>query len=460
MLRIFNHYIPANALTQLVLDGTLVFLGILGAASFRHHASLGVLGQVAPSALLFALVMVSFNGILGLYSGQPVRDLPHMLSRILLSLLVSIPIAYGVFRLLPWGGIEQRGGELPVIALLGGVLVLRGFASGIVGEPMWRKRALVIGTGHEALTIEKSIRSLRFAAIDVVGFYQAANNDEVLVGLSRILPASTPLLEVVRQHGIRQIIIAVRERRGGSLSLKQLLDCKLAGVKILDLSSFYERVRGQIRLDSLKASWLIYGEGFRQGWLRSLIKRSFDLAAVLLLFALLWPVMLVAAIAIGIETGFPILYSQERVGQGGRIFRVFKFRSMRLDAEKDGPRWAAKRDERVTRVGGLIRKTRIDELPQLFNVLRGDMSLVGPRPERPFFVDQLAREIPYFAVRHSVKPGLTGWAQVRYQYGASKDDAIQKLQYDLYYVKNHTLFLDTLILAETVRVVLTGEGAH
>ncbi|WP_417070289.1 TIGR03013 family XrtA/PEP-CTERM system glycosyltransferase [Niveibacterium terrae] len=460
MLRIFNHYVPANALAQFFLDGVLVFLGILGAASFRFHAGLGLLGQVAPSALVFALVMVSFNGILGLYSGGPTGSLYHTLFRVLLSLLASVPIAYGVFRLLPWGGLEQRGGEVTAILLLGIVLILRSFAVGAAGEPLWRKRALVIGTGSEALTIEKSIKNLRAAAIEVVGFYQAANNDEVMVGISRILPGATPLLDVVREHRINQIIVAVRERRGGSMSLKQLLDCKLAGVKVLDLSSFYERVRGQIRLDALKASWLIYGEGFRQGWLRSLIKRAFDLGAALLLFALLWPVMLLAAIAIGIETGFPILYSQERVGQGGRVFRVFKFRSMRLDAEKDGPRWAAKQDDRITRVGLFIRRTRIDELPQLFNVLRGDMSMVGPRPERPYFVDQLAREIPYFAVRHCVKPGLTGWAQVRYQYGASKDDAVQKLQYDLYYVKNHTLFLDTLILAETVRVVLTGEGAH
>jgi sugar transferase (PEP-CTERM system associated) len=230
---------------------------------------------------------------------------------------------------------------------------------------------------------------------------------------------------------------------------------------VLDLSCFFERVRGQVRLDSLRASRLIYGEGFRQGTLRTMIKRVFDVVAALTLLTLASPIMLLAVIAIGIEDGFPVLYRQERVGQGGRVFKVIKFRSMWRDAEKDGkPRWASANDNRATRVGRIMRKTRIDELPQLFNVLMGQMSMVGPRPERPFFVDQLTNEIPFYAVRHSLKPGVTGWAQVRYQYGASVDDAVQKLQYDLYYVKNHTLFLDMMVLAETVRVVMTGEGAQ
>ncbi len=216
-----------------------------------------------------------------------------------------------------------------------------------------------------------------------------------------------------------------------------------------------------MRLDSLRASWLIFGDGFRQGVLRTVVKRLFDIVAASVLIVLALPLMLITAILIALEGGFPVLYQQERVGQGGRIFRVTKFRSMRTDAELDGkPRWAASNDDRVTRVGRVIRRYRIDELPQLFNVLKGDMSLVGPRPERPFFVDQLTREIPFYAARHSIKPGLTGWAQVRYHYGATLDDAAEKLQFDLYYVKNHSLFLDLVILFETVVVVITGEGAQ
>ncbi|MCX9156915.1 TIGR03013 family PEP-CTERM/XrtA system glycosyltransferase [Niveibacterium sp. 24ML] len=461
MLRLFNHYVPTNAFAQVLFDALLLFAAILVAASVQTTGGLVWIGEVAPSALLFACMMIALNGALGLYRGGPTSSLYDTLARILLSLLASIPVAYAAFRMLPWGLFDQHNAELTVVLILGSVLALRGFVVGAAGEPIWRRRILVIGTGDEAVAVDQSLRNLSSRGLSVVGFYPAANNDAVEVSGHRVLPASESLLEAVRSHNVNEIIVAVRERRGGSMSLKQLLDCKLAGVKVLDLSSFYERVRGQVRIDALKASWLIYGEGFRQGWVRSTIKRTFDLVVGTFMLISALPVMLVTAIAIAIESGLPIFYTQERVGRGGRVFRVIKFRSMRTDAEKDGkPRWASAKDDRVTRVGRIIRKTRIDELPQLLNVIRGDMSLVGPRPERPYFVDQLARDIPFFAVRHSVKPGLTGWAQVRYQYGSTVDDAVQKLQYDLYYVKNHSLFLDVLILAETVRVVLTGEGAH
>ena len=243
--------------------------------------------------------------------------------------------------------------------------------------------------------------------------------------------------------------------------MRQLLACRISGISVIDLAGFYERERGQVPIHSLKSSWLIYGKGFAQDPVRTAVKRVFDVAGALGLLALAAPVMLLAAAAIALESGRPILYRQQRVGRGGRAIMCIKFRSMRADAESDGvPRWASKGDPRVTRVGRLLRKTRIDELPQLLNVLRGEMSLVGPRPERPSFVKQLGQSIPYYDVRHSVKPGVTGWAQVRYTYGASVEDATRKLQYDLYYVKNHSLFLDILILVETVRVVLFGEGAH
>jgi len=258
-----------------------------------------------------------------------------------------------------------------------------------------------------------------------------------------------------------EIVVALSERRGGSMPLRELLDCKLQGVRVLDLASHFEQTLGQIRLDSLYAGWLIFGDGFRQGFVRTSVKRFFDIVCASILITLALPVMAITAILIVVEDGFPLLYRQERVGLGGRLFNVIKFRSMRRDAEKDGkPIWAQAKDSRVTRVGQIIRKLRIDELPQLFSVLKGDMSLVGPRPERPFFVDQLTKEIPFYAVRHSVKPGVTGWAQVRYHYGATVEDSAEKLQYDLYYVKNHSLFLDIVILFETIGVVLTGKGAQ
>jgi sugar transferase (PEP-CTERM system associated) len=257
------------------------------------------------------------------------------------------------------------------------------------------------------------------------------------------------------------VVVAVREQRGGVLPLEQLLSCRISGVRVTDLAGFFERIRGEVPVESLKASWLIYGDGFRQGWSRGLAKRLFDVLAALFLLVFAVPIMLAVAIAIALESGFPVIYRQERVGARGRKFMLLKFRSMVRDAEANGEaQWAAVDDARVTRVGRFLRRTRIDELPQLLNVLKGEMSFVGPRPERPCFVEQLTEKIPFYGVRHSLKPGITGWAQVRCSYSDSVEGSARKLQFDLYYVKNHTFVLDLLILLETVRVVLSGEGAR
>jgi sugar transferase (PEP-CTERM system associated) len=232
-------------------------------------------------------------------------------------------------------------------------------------------------------------------------------------------------------------------------------------VKVYDLNSHFEKRLGQIRVDYLNAGWLIFGDGFNQGTWRTVVKRAFDIVCASVLVVVATPLMLLTALAIKLDSRGPVLYRQERVGLDNKPFLVVKFRSMRQDAEEDGkPRWATTGDDRVTRLGRIMRVSRIDELPQLFSVLKGDMSLVGPRPERPYFVGQLTQEIPFYAVRHSVKPGVTGWAQVRYQYGSTVEDSQEKLQYDLFYVKNHSLLLDLQILLETVHVVLTGKGAR
>ncbi|HEY9102139.1 TIGR03013 family XrtA/PEP-CTERM system glycosyltransferase [Chitinimonas sp.] len=321
-------------------------------------------------------------------------------------------------------------------------------------------RVMIFGAGAEAESVGKVLRKSD-AGVQIVGYYPSPTCTDIRVPTQNTLSRDMSLSDTAHALKVNEIIVAVRERRGGILPLRELLDCKLSGMRVLDLASYFERSLGQIRMDSLKAGWLIFGDGFRQGWARTLVKRTFDIVASSLLLALALPIMLITAMLIMLEDGMPILYRQERVGLGGRLFNVIKFRSMRVDAEKDGrPRWATANDDRVTRVGRVIRKLRIDELPQLFSVLAGDMSLVGPRPERPYFVDQLTRDIPFYAVRHSVKPGVTGWAQVNYHYGASVDDSVQKLQYDLYYVKNHTLLLDFNVLVKTVGVVLTGKGAQ
>jgi len=243
--------------------------------------------------------------------------------------------------------------------------------------------------------------------------------------------------------------------------MSKLLECKLQGISIVDLPTFFERETGYVQLNSLSASWMIFSEGFSKTGFRRLLKRAFDICVSCAMLVATLPIILLAALAIWRESGRPILYRQTRVGEAGKVFEILKFRSMRIDAEKDGiARWAQKDDDRITRVGKFVRLTRIDELPQLLNVLRGDMSFVGPRPERPPFVHDLSRKVPFYGSRHSVRPGITGWAQVRYPYGASLDDAVQKLQFDLYYVKNHSLFLDLVILLQTAHVVLFGKGAR
>jgi sugar transferase (PEP-CTERM system associated) len=446
---------------QVVFDAILLFLSVVLAVAFLNHGQLMALEVVIPDALLFAFAMVALNTVVGLYQRNPGRTMAQTTARIVLSLVLAVPVAWAIFTFLPRADAWNETLRLAVPLAFVTFVAIRGIAAHSGLLPIFARRTLVLGTGAEAAAVEQSIDHLG-PSIRFLGYFAAKKSEATLqVPSNRVLAGGADLVDAARRHKVDDIIVAVRERRGGVLPLRELLDCKLLGVRVLDLSSYYERTVGQLKLDSLHASWLIFGDGFRQGLMRAFVKRVFDLIAATVLLVLASPVMLFTAAVIAIESGFPIIYRQERVGQGGRLFNVIKFRSMRRDAEIDGkPRWAANNDDRVTRTGRIIRKLRIDELPQLLNVLRGDMSLVGPRPERPYFVDQLAREIPYYAVRHSVKPGVTGWAQVRYHYSASLDDAVQKLQFDLYYVKNHTLFLDIVILFETVGVVLTGEGAQ
>lgn len=388
------------------------------------------------------------------------KDAPRPAARRLGYLLyLVVPAAYVISALLPMAEANRQWLELSALTVAFTILASRALALP-AGAPALRYRLLVFGAGEKASAVEKALRHSS-PVVDIVGFYPGPMETELQVPAKSVLVTTRSLTDTAVELQADSIVVAVAERRGGALPLRELLDCKLCGFRVMDLESYYEQTLGQIRLEALYAGWLVFGQGFRQGMLRTLAKRLLDVLCASFLVTLALPVMALTALLIVLESGFPILYRQERVGLNGRLFNVIKFRSMRADAEKDGkPRWAAAKDDRITRVGRVIRKTRIDELPQLISVLAGDMSLVGPRPERPFFVDKLMREIPFYAVRHSVKPGVTGWAQVRYHYGASVEDSAEKLQYDLYYIKNHSLFLDLLILFKTVGVVLTGKGAN
>ena len=420
----------------------------------------GALAAAPATALFFACGMLIVMSSMGLY--QP--DLwqgrqsvgVRLVAAFLLGFLATGVLAYTV----PSLHLEPHQIAGIVVLALAGSAVVRAVFHKWSSLGVFKSRVLVLGTGSRVMRLaEFAQRNPNHVIIGYVSL-QPARHYIPLPHVLHMEPGES-LLSVVQKHSIDEIVIAVRDRRNGGFPVQQLLECRLKGVKVTELATFFEREHRQMLLESLNPSWMVLGDGFRQGLSRQIVKRGFDVAASLALLLVAAPIMVLTAICIALESGLPILYRQARVGEGGRTFTLYKFRSMKNDAEGDGtPRWAAQDDERATVVGRIIRKLRIDELPQIINVLNGDMSFVGPRPERPFFVEQLSGQIPYYALRHTVKPGITGWAQVRYPYGASVDDSVEKLQYDLYYVKNHGLFLDLMILIDTVQVVLWGKGAR
>ncbi|HEY7170301.1 MAG TPA: TIGR03013 family XrtA/PEP-CTERM system glycosyltransferase [Vicinamibacterales bacterium] len=324
-------------------------------------------------------------------------------------------------------------------------------------DPHLEERVLIIGTGYTARMLAQQIGRQQDFAYRLVGFVDEGEAE--VVRHHDVLGNATDIRRIVAEQHVDRIIVGLSDRRG-RLPIEELLSAKLSGVRVEDATTTYERLTGKILIDDLKPSWLIFSDGFRASRITRIVKRMLDLALSLIGFIVASPLMALTALAIRLDSPGPILYTQERVGENGRVFTVVKFRSMRTDAEQAGrPVWASDKDDRITRVGRFIRLARLDELPQLWNVARGDMSFVGPRPERPFFVEQLSREIPFYLQRHAVKPGVTGWAQVKYQYGSSIEDAMEKLRYDLYYIKHMSIFFDLTIVLDTVKVILFGKGA-
>lgn len=469
MFRVFQHHISVATLAELLADSLTSFLAIvLGTLTIVHlygEASLGMgLSSALRSGLGFALLIPLHCGLVGVYrEGSERKTARSKLGRAVLGCLLGAPIAY---QLAVKTVVETNQAQQLMVFAIGylmiGLLIVRGLLLSAWRGALVQQRVLIIGTGNEAHAVATDLKSRRLRSHSVVGFYPAG--ESVLPAEDKrfnIFPRAASIEDIVNKHDINQIIVAVKEQRGGNVPMEQLLSARIQGIPVMDLAAFYEQTTGEVPVDSLKASFLVYGRGFAQDRTRIIIKRLFDVITSSTLLLLASPIMLLTMLAIKLESQGPIIYRQERVGLGGKGFMCLKFRSMRTDAEKDGVAvWASKNDSRVTRVGAFIRKTRIDELPQLFSVLAGEMSMVGPRPERPSFVAQLKEQIPFYDVRHSVKPGVTGWAQVRYAYGASVEDALHKHQYDLYYVKNNSLFLDLMVLFETVSVVLFREGAH
>jgi sugar transferase (PEP-CTERM system associated) len=385
---------------------------------------------------------------------------------LLLRLVQALGIAWALLALLFYlapplmvgRGVSMISVPLVLLLLLGWRIAIHT----LTGHPEIGEKILVVGTGKAAIDTAEAVWDRRDAGYRIAGFVSengAKPKDKL--GKSEILGKAIDLEEIIRTEGIDRVVIAVRERRG-AFPTEALLKMSLAGdVSIEECTSFYERITGKVHVDMLRPSWLIFAGRQRDTRLRSAFREVIHRGLALTGLILSLPIAIITAILIKLTSRGPIFYYQERVGKNGHVFNVIKFRSMKVDAEADGkPVWAASNDERTTFIGSVIRKIRVDEIPQFWNIVKGEMSFVGPRPERPHFVRQLAQEIPYYEHRHLVAPGLTGWAQVKYPYGASVDDAIQKLQYDLYYIKNQSLTLDIVIVFDTIKTVLFGAGAR
>ncbi|MEZ5461212.1 TIGR03013 family XrtA/PEP-CTERM system glycosyltransferase [Dokdonella sp.] len=413
-------------------------------------------------AVVFGVVMVTSMAAIGLYQRSLRDNWLGLLARQAIGFVMgSIAVTF-VFYLVPQIFIGRGVIAVALLISFPVIAVGRHIFLRLVDVNALKRRVLVLGAGRRAGKIVHRMRRRVDRRGFVVVGYLPVEGETASVPEELQLDASESLYSIAQRLQINEVVIATEDRRG-QLPMPDLLACKQDGIIITNLITFFEREQGKVKLSLIDPSWLIFSNGFDATPLRRMSKRIFDVSSTLLMLVFVWPLMLLAALAIWIESGpgAPILYRQERVGERGKTFQLIKFRSMRTDAEKDGvARWASKEDDRVTRTGRFIRKVRIDELPQLWNVLRGDMSLIGPRPERPQFVEELEKKIQYYDLRHCVKPGLAGWAQLNYPYGADEKDAAEKLKYDLFYVKNHNFTLDLIILIQTFEVILFRRGAR
>jgi len=466
-VRILGQYVPASVALLALIEAVLAFLALYAAASIRFDVGMHELpelerqyGPLWPRGVAFSAIVIGCLLAFGLYNSRQRVRLSGTLARLLVALIVSSSATAALFYVVPSLRLGRGVAGLAVLLMLCAAVVSRLLFARVADEDIFKRRVLVFGAGSAASTIAALRRSSDRHGFSLAGFVQPPAEERV-VAAERVLDSSDDLCALCDRLGITEVVVAMDDRRRG-FPIPELLECRLAGIEVTELLTFLERETGRVRIDVLNPSWLIFGQGFRRDPVRLFSSRALDVLTSLAVLAVGLPAMLLTMLAIKLEDGWhaPALYSQARVGLGGRVFKVLKFRSMRLDAEPNGAQWAQHGDPRVTRVGAMIRKLRIDELPQVINVLRGDMSFVGPRPERPEFVAQLADKIPYYAQRHCVRPGITGWAQLCYPYGSSEADALQKLQYDLYYIKNNSLLFDLAILIQTAEVVLFGKGAR
>jgi sugar transferase (PEP-CTERM system associated) len=454
-MQVFNRQVSARGLTVFGFETVLISGSLLLAA--QVHGSL----NDAVSALWKIVLITAVCELCFYYNDLYDLTIVHSKSELLIRVLQAAGAAAIVLAvvsvLIPslviGGGIFLTSLGLLLVA----VPLWRLAFDGLTRDPHLKEHVLIVGTGPLARTVAEQILAQHDFAYRIVGFVAddpatGPVGDPLVLGLPADLPRLIP------QHHVDRIVVSLTDRRG-KLPIAELLQAKLSGVRVEDAATTYERITGKILTDGIKPSWLIFSEGFRASRGTRVVKRALDLLLAFVGLIVAAPLMVLTAIAIRLDSPGPIFYCQDRVGENGRVFTLCKFRSMRTNAEDGTPLWAKDKDDRITRVGRFIRLARLDELPQLWNVLHGDMSFVGPRPERPFFVERLAAVIPFYMERHAVKPGVTGWAQVKYRYGASIEDAVEKLRYDLYYIKHLSIVFDLTIAIDTVKVILSGKGA-
>jgi len=461
MIRLFKHYIPHAVILLGLIDITLLVV----AADFAWRLRAGQIGMDPGSIAERGGQLAGFAGVIltamiavGVYGGDALRSMRFATARLLVA--VSLGIIALAFVDFVIGGHNFWRSTL-AYAMAGSVVLLvmnRLVVGGVLGASAFRRRVLVLGAGERAIRL-RELSERPESGFCIVG-YLAMTDTPPLIAEAINRSAIHNLTRFVENLSVSEVVLALEERRN-ALPLGDLLRIKTTGVHVNDFSSFIERETGRVDLGTVNPSWLIFSDGFSSGRaISSAAKRLFDVFASSLLLAATAPVIALFALLVKLDSRGPAFFRQTRVGLYGQSFDVIKLRSMRTDAEANGAQWAQKDDPRVTRLGRFIRKVRIDELPQTWSVLKGEMSFVGPRPERPEFVADLETQLPFYAERHMVKPGITGWAQINYPYGASIEDSRHKLEYDLYYAKNYTPFLDLLILLQTLRVVLWHEGAR
>lgn len=465
-VRIFKHYVRIPYMLLGIAEAHIFIFSMYAGAAIRFGGfeaiTMEVSGALLPRAIVFASVMLIGMMSMGVYQARGSEGFAGVILRTAVSFLVGGMALSLFFFLFPDQLIGRGVIALAAIISFFLVWIVRVLFARNVDDNLLKPRVLLLGAGERAKNILEKVgtnpEELEFI---IVGFLR--NKNEPIKVPEHMLvhrPEQLSLATFAEEMDLDEIVVAVDDRRTG-FDMDELLDCKLTGIQVVDVLTFFERETNKVVVDLLHPSWFVFSDGFDRSAMRTSGERVFDVIASGLLLLVTWPIMLLTAMAIKLEEGFraSIFYSQERVGLNGESFYVHKFRSMREDAEKGGKAiWAQENDDRVTKVGKFIRKVRIDELPQIFNVFKGDMGFVGPRPERPQFVKEIAEQVPFFEERHRVKPGITGWAQLLYPYGASIDDSKAKLEYDLYYVKNHSLMLDFLILIKTVEIILFGRG--